>query len=636
MHYPAKSVQYERVATSSSDWLKTFKSKRKVLKLLGSIKGVHILKKSASATKETRLHPSGVAAELCEVQPQVVEIYSPSSNQLSANLWVWQVASFFVSQCLFEPRIPATPASMASDAPAQTIAASSIAPTQSLCHENLPPPRSPNPTPVSHPRITSGSDVRETCLISAKVALNADESRPPRPAWTTLFSGYVACACVANATDVVISNASFDRLGRLPLGDTLENSVQALCACPASAGDGYFVLASGGNGYVVIVDASEEALVPMRKHMTDDTPDKPRIIATLMPPDPAVGRPIACLAVAECRDGLAVFGSFWDERGFSRVVVWVLRTGFESRVRKVRKAGSGSGNENENGEAGVEGEDPAGDDVDEVVVVRGAVCFSSLAGARIPSLDAAARDDGLVSRVVITIDDDDGGKGNVIALDLRFDLLLLSEAAMEDAYRSAIAEGWTDATQHVINLRNWGLDIPMDIYYGDIVRCEYGRVLCALDGGGQWVIFGGEDDRVYRAALYQLSSPRGAVGRSTGPLQPQRAILVQHHSFVSGVAIRDGMVASAGWDGRLLISPIFNERGETASECRVASEPVVVATAGAGKTFWAVEWPERDILHVASLEGVSKRCLLHKIELQPTTNAAVCIDAAEEDITMAT
>jgi hypothetical protein len=139
-----------------------------------------------------------------------------------------------------------------------------------------------------------------------------------------------------------------------------------------------------------------------------------------------------------------------------------------------------------------------------------------------------------------------------------------------------------------------------------------------VDGGGQRVVFGGEDDCVYGSWLerqqYQDVMERREAVPHPAPMESGRERYGQHQSFVSGVAVRDGMVASAGWDGKVYISPMIEPDGTVADGCRVDG-PVLVADLPAGKTFWRVEWPRPDVLLVATVEGTNKRSTLWHVDL---------------------
>jgi hypothetical protein len=219
------------------------------------------------------------------------------------------------------------------------------------------------------------------------------------------------------------------------------------------------------------------------------------------------------------------------------------------------------------------------------------------------------------------VEDSATGEGSVVAVDAYYHSLAV---AIDDIRRASVrpegfseeeGRAWQERLQRVVNERCWFATVPTAVNWGMGARGLYGRVLCAVDAGGDWVVFGGEDDCVYGALLDRRVLPLDGNVEST-PQAAARHLFTQHGSFVSGVAVRDGMVASAGWDGKLVVAPMVGEGSSVPLHgCRVV-EAVVAEDIGPGKTFWRVEWVEPGVMYAATVENVSKRCMLLKVELR--------------------
>lgn len=482
--------------------------------------------------------------------------------------------------------------------------------------------------PAMSPPVTRGTRTHQTVLQSVRVAAAPEAGlRPARPAWCTLPSGRLAAACVADHGDVVVLSPTLSRLGRLPLGDLLgrTGAVHALAGARglrAPPGPpGVLVVAGADDGGVALVDADgDAALVPMRKKITANvdglsTRRAARVVATLAARHSSAGHPVDAVAAAWVDGAGLVVASACCAAGedgldsAAVIVAWALPEGCDA------------------------GEEPPA--LAPEMCARDGVVVHHQRDARVLTLEASPREGGVV-RLVAALEN------GVIAVDVSWDALAARAAELRQL--KAVEPGrfgpgrpqW-EAEMHAALARG----VPAVLSWPSGAMTDFGRILRAADAGGDFVVFGGEDDCVYWARLDRRVGLGGASLDVDAPppgARRHRQWLVQHGSFVGGLAVRDGMVASAAWDGKVMVSPLPVDNqaragaGEGADavavavagagadadvggmECRV-SESLVVQDAGAGKTFWHVEWVEPGVLYAAVMENVEKRCLLYRIEL---------------------
>jgi hypothetical protein len=519
-------------------------------------------------------------------------------------------------------------------------------------------------------------DVRQMNLLSYKVAQSSDSRRPPHPAWCALPCGNVAAACLAEPCDIVLADTHFFRYGRIIMPEV------AVAIAPLRRGEFGALLVALRDGSAVVADAHPDRVAPMRKKAAALALAAEKAAAATVLEDPSEGpaeeaaqdpapappadvaaqptrreealsvadRPVRCDAAPPAVDV--------DSNSPLSVSPSSLAANQQQQQQQQQQRQQKLQQQSQQHQQPSLSAAPPANPHELTRLVSPPPLYSGSPGPyptcaavaeTSPPVAIVAYDDGRIYAWLLPDHDEPfttplvpsyclfGMEGPFSCPVLSLSVVSVPNSGDSVAAICFVRDSGPAYVVHVdaVALRqayagSLGTAVVSKFQSLSDVQCDYGRVLAVVwaDDRCDRVVFSGEDDGTYCSML------GGTVGvtvalhtRQCQRPTANRVALGRHESYVSGVAVRDGFMVSAGWDGRLVLRKVAGMESGTPANVQVScaaarysrlvgendDEHLLFQTTP-GKTLWRVEWPLPGVLYVSSRE-LSGRCIIHRILL---------------------